>query len=64
LAHQYRVTVDIDGVEFSFIQVIQLKVNSKDPAERLQEILEILATKSPEIFGSEIMPKITRIDEL
>jgi hypothetical protein len=64
LAHQYRITVYVDGVEFSFIHVIQLKVDSKDPSERAKEIQQILAQKRLEIFGSDQMPKITRIDEL
>jgi hypothetical protein len=50
-------------VEFSFLKVLQLKENSRYPAERLKEIQEILGEKSQEIFGDK-MPKITRIEEI
>lgn len=64
MAHQYRIIVDIDGIEFSFVHVIALKTNPKDPGAKLAEIMEILWQKRREIFGTETMPKITGIDEL
>jgi len=63
LGRQYRITIEENGVEFSFLKVFQLKENSRYPAERLKEIQEILSEKSEEIFGVKT-PKITRIEEI
>jgi hypothetical protein len=63
LGRQYRITIEENGLEFSFLKVFQLKEDSRYPGDRLKEIQGILAEKSQEMFGDKV-PRITRIEEI